>query len=198
MNICVNCCVNCDDKLCKVYYKCTDTDFRYVFDDDELLYIKSEHDIKEGDIERETCIMNMYCKCCNKFVDYPVEYDGDIFKNGDTIITFYKDHLSKNIIHQFTDITCKHCNTNVLKKGYFTNTEMIQSDENLLQYSYPTDFTNTIHIYDEEDIKIKDIIINLNDLDIPETDIGKKILYCPNCKYFITNHLKEIYINSFI
>lgn len=191
----MNICVNCDGELSKVYYKCTDTDFRYVFENDELLYIKSEHDIKEDDIERETNIMNMYCKCCSKFIDYPVKYDEGKFKNGDTIITFYKDHLTKNIIHQFTDITCKHCNTNTLQKGYFTNTEMIKSDANLLQYSYPIDFTNTIHIYDKDNTKYKDIIISLTDLDIPETDIGKKIIYCPNCNYFITNNLKEIHVN---
>jgi len=191
----MNICVNCDGELSKVYYKCTDTDFRYVFENDELLYIKSEHDIKEDDIERETNIMNMYCKCCSKFLNYPVKYDENKFKNGDTIITFYKDHLTKNIIHQFTDITCKHCNRNTLQKGYFTNTEMIKSDENLLQYSYPIDFTNTIHIYDKDNIKYKDITISLTDLDIPETDIGKKIIYCPNCDYFITNNLKEIHVN---
>lgn len=198
MNICVNCinCINCDGELSKVYYKRTDTDFRYVFEDNELLYIKSEHDIKEDDDERETIIMNMYCKCCNKFVDYPVEYDGDRFKNGDTIITYYKHHQTKNIIHRFTDITCKYCNTNTLQKGYFTNTEMLQSDENLLQYSYPIDYINTIHIYNEEDTKIKDITISLTEINpIPETDISKKILYCQDCNFFIMNDLKEIHVD---
>lgn len=191
----MNICVNCNSELSKVYYKCTDTDFRYVFEDDELLYVKLNHDIKEDDFEKGTNIMNMYCKCCSKFIDYPVKYDEDKFKNGDTTITFYKDHLTKNIIHQFTDITCKYCNTNTLQKGYFTNTEMIQREENLLQYSYPNNFTNTIHIYNEDtNTKIKDIIIDLIEINpIPETDIGKKILYCSDCNFFIMNDLKEIY-----
>ena len=72
---------------------------------------------------------------------------------------------------------------------------MIQSEENLLQYSYPTDFTNTIHIYNEDtNTTIKDIIISLTEINpIPETDIGKKIIYCSNCNFFIMNDLKEIY-----
>lgn len=191
----MNICVNCDGELSKVYYKCTDTDFRYVFENNELLYIKSEHDIKEDDDERETSIMNMYCKCCNKFVDYPVEYDGDRFKNGDTIITSYKHHQTKNIIHRFTDITCKYCNTNNLQKGYFTNTEVEQTEGNKILYCYPEGIENLIHIYNEENnTKIKDIIINLTEINpIPETDIGKKILYCSDCNFFIMNDLKEIY-----
>ena len=70
---------------------------------------------------------------------------------------------------------------------------MEQSAENLLKYSYPSDFKNTIHIYDEvSKEKIKDIEINFLDLKIPETEIGKKIIYCPNCDFFITNNLKTI------
>ena len=92
-------------------------------------------------------------------------------------------------------MTCKYCNTNILEKGYFTNTEMEQTEENLLKYAYPIDFTNTIHIYNEDtNTKIKDITIMLNEINsIPETDIGKKILYCPSCNFFIMNNLQEIY-----
>ena len=71
---------------------------------------------------------------------------------------------------------------------------MEQNEENILQYSYPNDFTNTIHIYNEDtNIKIKDITINLPEIPIPNTDIGRKILYCPQCNFFITNNLQEIY-----
>ena len=73
---------------------------------------------------------------------------------------------------------------------------MEQTEENLLKYSYPNNFTNTIHIYDEEtNNKIKDIEINLIEIDIPETDIGKKILYCQDCNHFIMNNLNIVFKN---
>ena len=105
----------------------------------------------------------------------------------------YSGYLDKNIIHQFTNINCLHCN-NILQTGYFTNTEMEQTEENLMKYSYPNNFINTIHIYNEETKnKIKDIDIDFLELEIPKTEIGKKIIYCPNCNFFITNRLDEIY-----
>ena len=70
---------------------------------------------------------------------------------------------------------------------------MEQTEENLMKYSYPNNFINTIHIYNEETKnKIKDIDIDLPELEIPETEIGKKIIYSPNCNFFIMNNLKTI------
>jgi len=187
-------CLDCDSELINVFYKCTPEDYRYVDENDNLIHIKMIHnlDIECNEVNSE--VKDIYCVTCNKPVYYPTNYLNNDFINNDIIIKKFPHFLNKNIIHKFTNITCKYCNTNTLQKGYFTNTEMEQTEENLLQYSYPTDFTNTIHIYNEENnTKIKDIIINLIEINpIPETDIGKKILYCPDCNYFIMNSLQVI------
>ena len=190
-------CITCNELLINTYYKCTENDYRLEKTNGELIYIKGSHDLNEDDEEVNTQELSIYCERCKKIIDYPTDYDtiNHNFKNGDLIIHNYYDYLNKNIIHQFTNITCKYCNKNTLQKGYFMNTEMIQSEENLLKYSYPNNFTNTIHIYNEEtNNKIKDIEIDLIEINpIPETDIGKKILYCPHCNHFIMNSLQVIF-----
>ena len=189
-------CINCNQLLINTYYKCTENDYRLEDTSGNLIYIKDTHSLDIDDEEVNTNVKSVYCQTCKQIIDYPTIYDNEInnFKNGDLIVEEYYNHLNHNIIHQFTDITCKHCNTNILEKGYFTNTEMEQTEENLLKYAYPTDFTNTIHIYNEDsNTKIKDITIDLITLKIPSTGIGKKILYCQDCNYFIMNDLKEIY-----
>ena len=187
-------CIDCNQLLINTYYKCTENDFRLEKTDGDLIYIKDTHNLDIDNEEVNTQSLSIYCTQCAKVIDYPTTYDtvNNNFKNGDLIMEEYSGYLDKNIIHQFTNINCLHCNS-ILQTGYFTNTEMEQSEENLLRYSYPTDFKNTIHIYDEEtNNKIKDIEINLIELRTPETEIGKKIIYCPNCNFFIMNNLKTI------
>ena len=188
-----NCC-NC--LLINGFYKCDINDYRIVDESNNLVKIISGHEIIEDDEEINFKEKIKYCQTCNKIFRFPDTEENYIFKCGDNHFESFKNNLNDNIIHKFTNITCKYCNTNTLQKGYFTNTEMIQSEENLLKYSYPNNFTNTIHIYNEENnTKIKDIIINLTEINpIPGTDIGKKILYCQDCNFFIMNDLKEIYI----
>jgi len=187
-----NCC-NCS--LINGFYKCDINDYRIVDESDNLVKIIVEHELPEDDEEVDFKEKIKYCKTCNKIFRFPDTEENYIFKCGDIQFESFENNLNDNIIHQFTNMTCKYCNTNTLQKGYFMNTEMIQNEENLLQYSYPTDFTNTIHIYNEENNnKIKDITINLTEINpIPNTDIGKKILYCMSCNFFIMNNLQEIY-----
>mgnify|MGYP001269283880 CR=1 FL=1 len=187
-----NCC-NCS--LINGFYKCDINDYRIVDESDNLVKIIVEHEIPEDDKEINSKEKIKYCKTCNKIFRFPDTEENYIFKCGDNQFESFENYLNDNIIHQFTNMTCKYCNTNILEKGYFTNTEMEQTEENLLKYAYPFDFTNTIHIYNEDtNTKIKDITIMLNEINpIPETDIGKKILYCPACNFFIMNNLQEIY-----
>ena len=187
-------CIDCNQLLINTYYKCTENDYRLEKTDGDLIYIKDTHNLDIDYEEVNTQSLSVYCTQCEKVIDYPTTYDtvNNNFKNGDLIMEEYSGYLDKNIIHQFTNINCLHCNS-ILQPGYFTNTEMEQSEENLLRYSYPTDFKNTIHVYDEEtNNKIKDIEINLIELKTPETEIGRKIMYCPNCNHFIMNNLQTI------
>lgn len=189
-------CLICETELSTVYYKCTETDYRLEDSNGELIYIKGTHNFDRDYDEVNTQCKYIYCSKCQKIIDYPTIYDSEInkFKTGDLIIDEYYNHLNLNIIHNFTNITCRYCNNNILKKGYFTHTELEQTDENKLLYCYPENIENLIHIYNEDTNNIiKDITINLLDYD-PKiiTDIGKKIIYCPDCNYFITNNLREI------
>tara|TARA_X000000950_G_C13905950_1_gene656844 strand:+ start:3316 stop:3897 length:582 start_codon:yes stop_codon:yes gene_type:complete len=190
-----NCC-NCS--LINGFYKCDINDYRIVDENDNLVKVILDHEINEEEEEVNTKEKIKYCKTCNKVFRYPDTEENYIFKCGDNQFESFDNSDNDNIIYQFTDITCKYCNTNILQKGYFTNTEMIQSEENLLQYSYPNNFTNTIHIYNENtNNKIKDITIGLTEINpIPETDIGKKIIYCPDCNFFIMNNLQEVYLSE--
>ena len=188
-------CLTCNNSLIKGYYQCTESDYRVVDENYNLIYIKATHDLDKNYEEVNTESELVYCNTCNTIIDYPTTYDStnNVFKNGESVVTEYYDYLNKNIIHQFTNINCKYCN-NILEKGYFSNTETEQTEENLLRYSYPNDFPNTIHIYNESsNTKIKDIITNNYELQTPSTDIGKKLIYCPSCNFFITNKLQEIY-----
>ena len=185
-----NCC-NCS--LINGFYKCDRNDYRIIDENDNLVKVILDHELSSDDEEINFKEKIKYCQTCNKIFRFPDTEENYIFKCGDNHFESFENNLNDNIIHQFTNITCKYCNTNTLEKGYFTNTEMEQSEENLLRYSYPTDFKNTIHIYDEETKnKIKDIEINLIELKTPETEIGKKIIYCRNCNFFIMNNLKTI------
>ena len=187
-----NCC-NCS--LINGFYKCDINDYRIVDESDNLVKKIVEHEFHEDDEEVNSKEKIKYCKTCNKIFRFPDTEENYIFKCGHNQFESFENNLNDNIIYQFTNMTCKYCNTNILEKGYFTNTEMEQTEENLLKYAYPIDFTNTIHIYNEDtNTKIKDITIMLNEINpIPETDIGKKILYCPSCNFFIMNNLQEIY-----
>ena len=187
-----NCC-NCS--LINGFYKCDINDYRIVDESDNLVKKIVEHEFHEDDEEVNSKEKIKYCKTCNKIFRFPDTEENYIFKCGDNQFESFENNLNDNIIHQFTNMTCKYCNTNILEKGYFTNIEMEQTEENLLKYAYPIDFTNTIHIYNEDtNTKIKDITIMLNEINpIPETDIGKKILYCPSCNFFIMNNLQKIY-----
>jgi hypothetical protein len=188
-------CITCNNSLINAIYKCTASDYRLEDVDGNLIFIKSTHNFDPSYEEVNTSVNCVYCQTCNEIVQYPTTYDNVNyeFKNGDLTMRDYYDYLNKNIIHQFTNITCRNCN-NTLQRGKFTNTVMSQTTDNLLNYSYPNDFTNTIHIANETTgTHVKDIDIKYPEIDpIPETDIGKKIIYCPNCNFFIMNNLKEI------
>ena len=190
-------CLTCNELLIDTYYKCTETDYRLEDTNNNCIFIKDTHNLDLDYEEVNTQSLCVYCKNCEEIIDYPTTYDpiNHNFKNGDLVVNDYYKHLINNIIHQFTNITCKYCNTNNLQKGYFTNTEVEQTEGNKILYCYPEGIENLIHIYNEENnTKIKDITINLTEINpIPETDIGKKILYCPDCNFFIMNDLKEIY-----
>ena len=185
-----NCC-NCS--LINGFYKCDRNDYRIIDENDNLVKVILDHELSSDDEEINFKEKIKYCQTCNKIFRFPDTEENYIFKCGDNHFESFENNLNDNIIHQFTNINCLHCN-NILQTGYFTNTEMEQTEENLLKYSYPTDFKNTIHIYDEvSKEKIKDIEIYFLDLKIPKTEIGKKIIYCPNCNFFITNRLDKIY-----
>ena len=185
-----NCC-NCS--LINGFYKCDINDYRIVDENDNLVKVILDHELSSDDEEINFKDKIKYCQTCNKIFRFPDTEENYIFKYGDNHFESFENNLNDNIIHQFTNINCLHCN-NILQTGYFTNTEMEQTEENLMKYSYPNNFINTIHIYNEETKnKIKDIDIDLPELEIPETEIGKKIIYCPNCNFFITNRLDEIY-----
>ena len=185
-----NCC-NCS--LINGFYKCDINDYRIVDENDNLVKVILDHELSSDDEEINFKEKIKYCQTCNKIFRFPDTEENYIFKCGNNHFESFENNLNDNIIHQFTNINCLHCN-NILQTGYFTNTEMEQTEENLLKYSYPTDFKNTIHIYDEvSKEKIKDIEIYFLDLKIPKTEIGKKIIYCPNCNFFITNRLDKVY-----
>jgi len=186
-------CDCCDCSLVNGYYKCSNNDYRVVDENEDLINIIEEHEIDDNDEEINTKEKIKYCNHCNKIFRYPDTYENNCFKCSDNIFKYHDNHKNDNIIHTFNNIDCNYCNT-LLEKGYYTNTEMEQTEENLMKYSYPNNFINTIHIYNEETKnKIKDIDIDLPELEIPETEIGKKIIYCPNCNFFITNKLIKIY-----
>ena len=210
-------CITCNNPLIKVFYECTSSDYRIIDEDNNLLFIKMEHDLPNDSDEIGTKIEENYCSTCKHVVNYPTRYENNEFKNNELIMNNYINYLNKCLIHSFSNINCKYCNT-LLEKGYYQNT---------------TNSSNhTIHIYNETtQNKIKDIDIDLADLEIPTTesipaskplsidestnlspapapapdsdtdtipetisiDIGKKIIYCPNCNFFITNRLDEIY-----
>tara|TARA_E500000178_G_C16916401_1_gene705102 strand:- start:451 stop:1038 length:588 start_codon:yes stop_codon:yes gene_type:complete len=190
-------CLTCNELLIDTYYKCTENDYRLEDTNNNCIFIKDTHNLDLDYEEVNTQSLCVYCTNCEEIIDYPTTYDSSNhnFKNGDLVVNDYYKHLINNIIHQFTNISCKYCNTNNLQKGYFTNTEVEQTEENKILYCYPEGIENLIHIYNENtNTKIKDITINLTELyPIPNTDIGKKILYCHDCNYFITNNLKEFY-----
>tara|TARA_Y100001958_G_C21141483_1_gene480097 strand:- start:393 stop:1004 length:612 start_codon:yes stop_codon:yes gene_type:complete len=191
-------CLNCKKELIIVYYKCTESNYRLEDSNEKLIYIKGTHGFNIDYEEVNTQCKYMYCPECQIIIDYPNIYDSEInkFKTGDIIMNDYYNHLNHNVIHNFTNITCKYCSENLLQKGYFNHTEKEQTDEDKLLYCYPEGIKNLIHIYNEDtNNKIKDIELYLIEFIIPKTDIGKKIIYCPKCNYFITNNLKEIVIN---
>lgn len=168
-------CIDCDSELIDVFYKCTTEDYRYIDTNNNLIHIKTEHDMNDSE-EINTQVKDIYCITCNKPVYYPTQYENNQFKNNDIIMTFFPHSNTKNLIHKFTTINCRYCNNN-LQKGYFTINN------------------NKIHIYNEEtNEKIKEInIIETDITSISDTDIGKKILYCNDCNYFIMNNLSEFY-----
>lgn len=189
-------CLTCETELITVYYKCTESDYRLEESNGNLIYIKGKHNFINDYEEVNTQCKYMYCSQCQIIVDYPTIYDSEInkFKTGDLIVDEYHNHLNHNIIHNFENIICKYCNKKVLVKGYFNHTEIEQTNEDKLLYCCPERIQNLIHIYNEHtNNKIKDIAVNLLDYNPKiNTDIGKKIIYCPDCDYFITNNLKEI------
>lgn len=191
-------CNSCNNTLINAFYKCNINDYRIIDNNDNLVKVVTEHEFNENDEEIGDIEKIKYCTTCNKIYTFPDTVDDYVFKYRDNEFKSFNNHLHDNIIHNFTNITCKYCETNILQKGYFSNTEMEQTEQNLFKYSYPNDFKNTIHIYNEDtNNKIKDITVNLLDLyPIPNTDIGKKILYCPHCNFFITNNLQEIYTSE--
>lgn len=185
-------CLTCETELSIVYYKCTESDYRLEHSNGDLIYIKDTHNLDKDYEEVNTQCKYRYCSECKKLIDYPTTYENNKFKNGDLIVEEYNNYLNHNIIHNFTNITCRYCNNHLLEKGYYNHTLLENETPEL--FSYPEGFKNRINIINAEtNNNIKTIDIDITDLNIPETEIGKKIIYCPSCNFFITNNLKEIY-----
>ncbi len=175
-------CLTCNTDLIDIHYRDTNNSYILEKDNSEIMF-SCDKSISDNS---SNTYKYLYCEDCKKIIDY-------LSVRDDTLILeeHYNNHLDYNIIHNFTNTTCRYC-SNILHKGYFTNT--ISDDVDPLLYCYPEGYKNTIHIYNEDtDEKIKDIEIDLVDSYISEKEIDKKIIYCTDCNYFIANNLKEIY-----
>jgi hypothetical protein len=175
-------CLTCNTDLIDIHYRDTNNSYILEKDNSEVMF-SCDKSISDNN---SNTYKYLYCEECEKIIDYSSV--GDI-----TLILeeHYNNHLDYNIIHKFTNTTCRYC-SNILQKGYFTNT--ISDDVDTLVYCYPEGYKNNIHIYNEDtDEKIKDIEIDLVESYISEKEIDKKIIYCTDCNYFIANNLKEIY-----
>ncbi len=175
-------CLTCNTDLIDIHYR--DINNSYVLEkDNNIVMFSCDKSISDNN---SNTYKYLYCEDCKKITDYSSV--GDI-----TLILeeHYNNHLDYNIIHKFTNTPCRYC-SNILQKGYFTNT--ISDDVDTLLYCYPEGYKNNIHIYNEDTgEKIKDIEIDLVESYISEKEIDKKIIYCTDCNYFIANNLKEIY-----
>ncbi len=180
-------CLTCGDDLIDIYYKDTNNSYKIEKDNNELMF-SCDKSITDNN---STTYKYLYCNDCKKMIDYSGVYNPYVNYNVEDLKNEYKNHLDNNIIHKFTNTTCKYC-TNILKKGYFINT--VSDDVDELLYCFPDNYKNNIHIYNEDtNEKVKDIEIDVTDLNISEKEIEKKILYCLDCNYFVTNNLIEIY-----
>lgn len=175
-------CLTCNTDLIDIHYRDTNNSYILEKDNSEIMF-SCDKSISDNN---SNTYKYLYCEECEKITDYLSVRDITL-----TLEEHYNNHLDYNIIHKFTNTPCRYC-SNILQKGYFTNT--ISDDVDTLLYCYPEGYKNTIHIYNENtDEKIKDIEIDVVDSYISEKEIDKKILYCTDCNYFIANNLKEIY-----
>tara|TARA_Y100000996_G_scaffold414647_1_gene406165 strand:- start:2685 stop:3557 length:873 start_codon:yes stop_codon:yes gene_type:complete len=109
----------------------------------------------------------------------------------DETINFYQNFICDNIIHNFTNIECKHCKT-ILKKGYIRINEIVDTENNI--------FNETIYICEEDTddivktLKLEDINFNFK-FKALTSRISKNLLYCSSCFYGIFNNLKDMDVN---
>ena len=190
---CVNC--NCSIQLCK--YKCENSGYNIYNENNELIKKQYDCDIDTSDPEIDAESNIEYCPMCNINIEYPDSYDNtnNVFKNNSENIYHYDNFLKRNIIHNFTNITCENC-SNILNQGKFTIEIIEETQENLNNLSMPNDFIKNIMVYDNNN----NLIYSIEPKDYDEykeliefnTDISKNLLYCSNCNYIILNNLKKI------
>ena len=181
-------CLTCNTDLIDIHYRDTNNSYILQKDNSEIMF-SCDKSISDNN---SNTYKYLYCEDCKKITDYSGTYNVyNINYDTEDLQNEYSSHLDYNIIHKFTNTTCRYC-SNILQKGYFTNT--ISDDVDTLLYCYPEGYKNNIHIYNEDtNEKIKDIEIDLVESYISEKEIDKKIIYCTDCNYFIANNLKEIY-----
>ena len=193
-------CVNCNCVINLYKYKCEISGYNlYDLNDIKIkkLYdcdIDSETDNELNDISNIE-----YCSMCNVRVEFPDSYDNvnHVFTNNGKNIYYYENFLKRNIIHNFSNITCKYCSSNL--ERYRLETDIIEENDekNFESLSFPCDFINDINIYDLNNNLIKSFkphnYMEYKKLHELTTEISKNILCCNNCKFFIMNNLQEFY-----
>lgn len=194
-------CENCNTSLTdNCIYICTDTDYRINDDNNNLVKILSTHNFNSDDEEIGNFDYVKFCSMCDCYYRYPYSYDStnNVFKtrNNDNII-YYDNFLKDNVIHNFSNITCKYCN-NTLQQGNFTMQIISETTENFNNFCWPIDFIQNVNIYNESSSSLIKTITpsSYNDyvnLQKFTTSIGKKIIYCSSCNFFISNSLEEFY-----
>ena len=198
-------CLHCNNNInknCK--YTCTDNDYRITDMSDSLINILSEHKAEDIPEEEKTNSDYVkYCSQCNFYYNYALNYSSDtnlFYTWNNTNINANENFLNDNIIHSFDNILCKYCKNNTLQKGYFEMEIVEETPENFINYSWANDFLKDINIFNESSSSLIKTITpsNYNDyvnLQKFTTSIGKKIIYCTDCNFFISNILEEFYFS---
>ena len=94
----------------KILYKCDINDYRIVDENDNLVKVILDHELSSDDEEINFKDKIKYCQTCNKIFRFPDTEENYIFKYGDNHFESFENNLNDNIIHQFTNMTCKYCN----------------------------------------------------------------------------------------
>ena len=96
------------------------TGYNIYNENNELIKKQYDCDIDTSDPEIDAESNIEYCPMCNINIEYPDSYDNtnNVFKNNSENIYHYDNFLKRNIIHNFTNITCENC-SNILNQGKF-------------------------------------------------------------------------------